>query len=364
MLTLLKNLECYTPRYIGKNDILICDAKIYKIAPRIDGCALIETAADCDGLCAFPGLVDQHVHIAGGGGEEGFSSRTAEMDAMDIIEAGVTTVAGLLGADGTARSLEALYAKAKSLEEQGLTAYIYTGSYSAPPVTLTGGIVRDLVLIDKVIGVGELALSDHRSSHPDARTLLKIASDAHLGGLLGKKAGVLHIHFGDGKKGLAPLAALMAESDLPSGMFVPTHLNRSMKLFGQAVSHCAAGGRIDLTAGEAEGLPVPDAVQMLAQSGADLSLVTVSSDAGGSGPGGTGRVRPLFDDIVSIIKDKSLPPETAFSLATQNPATVLGLYPGKGTLRAGGDADILITDKGYQIRAVYCAGKPLYQNSR
>lgn len=365
MLTLLKNLECYAPEYIGKNDILICAGKIYRIAPRIDavGCGLISDAVDCEGLCAFPGLVDQHMHIAGGGGEEGFSSRTAEMDAKEILAAGVTTVVGVLGADGTARSPETLYAKAKALEEQGLTAYIYTGSYSAPPVTFTGSIVRDLVLIDKVIGVGEIALSDHRSSHPDGPTLLKIASDAHLGGLLGGKAGVLHLHFGDGKKGLAPLSSLIADSDLPPGMFVPTHQNRSLRLLEQAVAHCASGGRVDLTAGETAGVPVPDAVQMLLQSGADPSLITVSSDAGGSGAGGAGRVQPLFDDIVRCIKDKGLAPEMSFSLVTQNPAKTLCLYPRKGALREGSDADILITDMGYAVKRVYCAGRLVLDNS-
>jgi len=360
MLTLLKNLECYAPEHIGKNDILICAGKIYKIAPRMDnaGCGLIESADDCDGLLAFPGLIDQHVHIAGGGGEQGFSSRTSEMDATDILAAGVTTVVGLLGADGTTRSLESLYAKAKALEEQGLTTYIYTGSYSTPPVTLTGDIVRDLVLIDKVIGVGEIALSDHRGSHPDGPTLLKIASDAHLGGLLGKKAGVLHLHFGDGERGLAPLASLIADSDLPPGMFVPTHQNRSLQLLEQAVAHCTAGGRVDLTAGETAGVPVPDAVQTLMWGGADPSLVTVSSDAGGSGAGGgAGSIQPLLDDIVCCIRDKGLSPELAFSLVTQNPARLLCLYPRKGVLRQGSDADILITDADYAVKRVYCAGR-------
>lgn len=366
MLTLLKNLECYCPDYIGKNDILICADKIYKIAPRIacDDRSLFESVADCGGLCAFPGLVDQHVHITGGGGEEGFLSRTAEPGTEDILAAGVTTVAGLLGADGTARSLEALYAKAKALEEQGLTAYIYSGSYAAPPVTFTGDIVRDLVLIDKVIGVGELALSDHRSSHPGAAMLLKIASDAHLGGLLGKKAGVLHLHFGDGKNGLDPLLEIVNGSDLPVGMFVPTHQNRSPRLLAQAQAYCLSGGHIDLTAGETAGVPVPDAVQRLIRGGADLTRVTVSSDAGGSVPGGgAGRIQSLFDDIVSCVRDKGMTPETAFSLATENPAKLLRLYPRKGTLREGGDADILITDRDYGVRRVYCAGRLLLERS-
>jgi beta-aspartyl-dipeptidase (metallo-type) len=115
----------------------------------------------------------------------------------------VTTAVGLLGADGHARHLEGLYAKAKELESRGITTYIYSGSYEIPPVTLTGSLVKDLILVDKVIGAGEIAVSDHRSSQPELTDLLSVFSKAHIGGLLGGKAGVVHLHIGDGKEGSA-----------------------------------------------------------------------------------------------------------------------------------------------------------------
>jgi beta-aspartyl-dipeptidase (metallo-type) len=216
------------------------------------------------------------VHITGGGGEQGFASRTPEIEPAEILAAGVSTVAGLLGADGCTRSLEALYAKAGALEAAGITSYIYSGSYAVPPLTFTGNLSKDLVLIDKVIGAGEIAISDHRSSQPPLNALLSLASQSHLGGLIGGKAGVVHFHVGDGKSGLAPLLQIIEQSDLPVSMFVPTHLNRSTPLFEQASSYLKAGGNIDLTAGEKVGISVPDAVERLIKAGMDMSRVTVA----------------------------------------------------------------------------------------
>ena len=70
-----------------------------------------------------------------------------------------------------------------------------------PPVTFTGSVRDDIVFLDPVIGVGELALSDHRSSQPTQDELLRIASDAHVAGMISGKAGILHLHLGDGERG-------------------------------------------------------------------------------------------------------------------------------------------------------------------
>lgn len=365
MLTLLKNLDCYCPNHIGKNDVLICGDKIYKIKPNIEinDVSLLENIYDCDGLYGFPGIIDQHVHIIGGGGEDGFNSRVAEIDFNNIINAGVTTLVGLLGADSCTRSMKSLYAKAKSLEIQGLTTYIYSGSYSVPPVTLTTNIINDLVLIDKVIGIGEIAIADHRSSHSSINELLKISSDAHLGGLLGNKAGVVHLHVGDGKDGLSDLLQLINLSDLPIEGFVPTHVNRNNALFQQAIDFCNSGGNIDLTAGETAGITVNDAIRKLINDKIDTSKVTVSSDSNGSIPsGGVSNIKTLFDDIISCIVKGEINPEIAFSLVTENVAKILKIFPKKGTLSEKSDADILITDKNYEIKKLISMGKLLLNN--
>jgi beta-aspartyl-dipeptidase (metallo-type) len=214
------------------------------------------------------------------------------------------------------------------------------------------------MLIDKVVGAGEIAVSDHRSSNPGARELTKVAAQVHLGGLLAGKAGVLHLHVGDGKNGLEVIRQVLAESDLPPEMFVPTHVNRNRLLFRQAAEYWRGGGNIDLTAGEEAGLSVPEAVGQLAGQGISLSRVTVSSDAGGSVPsGGTGPIGALYSDFVEIIRQSVLPPEEAVRLFTEYPAAVLKLFPKKGALREGSDADILLTDENYGLRMLFTMGR-------
>lgn len=359
MLTLLRSVRCFCPQPAGERDIVLAGGRIHRITRpgEIEGGPVFDEIYDCRGLTAFPGFVDQHVHVCGAGGEQGFGSRLPELEAAEILNAGVTTVVGLLGADGVTRRMEELYAKAKSLEAQGLTTYIYSGSYACPPVTLTGSLLRDMVFIDKVLGAGEIAISDHRSSDPDIRELVRIASEVHLGGLLAGKAGVLHLHLGDGRNGLGPVAGLLEETDLPAGMLVPTHVNRNPDLFKEAVSYCKGGGNIDLTAGEQDGLSVADAVRALGAEGAGLSRTTVSSDAGGSTPGGKpGEIGALYNDFLEIIKQPVLPVPEAVRLFTENPAAVLKL-PGKGALKEGADGDILITDGGYNIKMVFAMGR-------
>ncbi|NLF46231.1 MAG: beta-aspartyl-peptidase, partial [Syntrophomonadaceae bacterium] len=172
MFTLLKNGYCFSPDYMGKKDILIVYDKIAVIADEIppDKYGEVEVI-DCRQCLVCPGIIDQHVHITGGGGEQGPVSRIPEIMFSEIIEAGITTVVGVLGFDSITRNIAGLLAKARALEAEGLTTYIYTGSYGSPTETLTGRVLTDIVLLDKVIGVGEVAIADYRSNHPSLEDL-------------------------------------------------------------------------------------------------------------------------------------------------------------------------------------------------
>lgn len=367
MIVLLRNIELYTPAYIGRRDIIIAGEKIYKIL-ECNTCDLPDQwikKVDCKGFSAFPGLVDGHVHITGGGGESGFGSRISEINISDILSAGITTVVGLLGADAQSRCLTALYAKACALEQQGIGTFIYSGSYSVPIVTFTGDITTDLVLIHKVIGAGEIAISDHRSSYPDLRALLELASKCHLGGLLSGKAGLLHIHVGDGKAGLRPLLELLDQCDLPLTLFLPTHVNRNPVLFEQAMYYAKRGGYIDLTSGEEIGIPVPDALVALIAQGVDLSHVSISSDANGSTPSGSaGKIQTLYEDVFRAITDKNIPPQTVIPLVTENAARRIQKYPAIGGLFEGSFADILVTDPSFRIAKLFCKGSVMVDNGQ
>jgi beta-aspartyl-dipeptidase (metallo-type) len=372
MFKILRGGDCYTPDYIGTKDILMAFGKIIKIEDSIPVQGLWDVEEfDCTNKYIFPGIIDQHVHITGGGGEEGPGSRIPELMLSELLKAGISTVVGVLGVDDITRNVANLLAKARSLQLEGATTYIYTGSYGVPTATLTGKSISDMVLIDKVIGIGEIAIADYRSSHPTVQMLKEIAYEAKVGGMISSKAGVVHIHVGEGKDGLGSLFELVEESDFPVEMFVPTHLNRSKNLFEQAKTYAKLGGVIDLTAGEKPGkaVSVPEALEDLIKCGIDMGKVTVSSDGNGSMPAegnngsGVGSVAALFNDIKSSIIDKKINISTALKTVTENVAHVLKLYPAKGTVKVGSDADILVTDKrSFAIDSMFIGGNTYIQN--
>lgn len=382
MFTLIKNAEIYSPDQMGVNDVLIAGSKIAAIQPNISIPKGLPDLMEIDGSRKLlaPGFIDQHVHIAGGGGEGGPVSRTPEITLSKLTLAGVTTVIGLLGVDGITRSIAELLAKARALEEEGITAYIYTGAYEIPTRTLTGNVRSDLVLIDKVIGTGEIAISDHRSAQPTLEMLTKLASESRVGGLLGKKPGIVHIHIGDGKQGLSLLFEIMKNTDIPITQFVPTHVNRLDRLFDEAVEFLKLGGNIDLTAGitkeneSPHALEVHEALEHLVEVKANLDRVTVSSDANGSMPRfdkdgriigiGIGSITELWKDIAKAVRKKVIPLPTALALVTRNVAELLKLSPAKGIIAVDSDADIVLLDKDYNIDTVIAKGKLMVQNGQ
>src|SRR5690606_23628728 len=196
----------------------------------------------------IPGLIDAHVHVTGGGGEAGFHTRAPAPPLSRYTTAGVTTVVGLLGTDDLTRTTGGLLAQVRALRAEGLTAYAWTGGYHLPPTTLTGSIRGDIVHLAEVIGFGELAISDHRSSQPTFEEVVRVASECHVAGLMTGKAGVLHLHLGDGERGLGLVRRALDETELPPRTFHPTHVNRRRALFDEALALTARGVTIDVTA--------------------------------------------------------------------------------------------------------------------
>jgi beta-aspartyl-dipeptidase (metallo-type) len=377
---LLKNADVYVPAAAGRADILAAGGRILRVEPSIQLPSQYVDEVDASALIAVPGFIDAHVHIMGGGGEGGFATRTPELLLSDAVAGGVTTVVGCLGTDGVTRTPAGLLAKAKSLEEEGLSTFIYTGHYAVPVQTITGGIERDLLLIDKVIGVGEVALSDHRSNQPTFDEFARLAAEARRGGILSGKAGVVNVHMGDGRRGLSMLRRLIEETEIPATQFLPTHIGRNPHLFEEGLAYAKAGGLVDFTTStvpaflEDGEVKCSAGLRRMLDAGVDAANITFTSDGQGSLPDfdeqgrlrrlELGRVTSLFAEVRDAVRGEGLPLGTALQVITSNPARILKLR-GKGELAAGADADIVLLDAAtLGIEGVIAKGRWLMRDRR
>lgn len=371
MLELLSNARLYAPRPQGVVHLLIAAGRVLWIGekiPSIDSdIELVVT--DAEGRIVAPGLIDGHAHITGGGGESGYSSAVPALPISRFTGAGVTTAVGLLGTDDTIRNTAQLVAQARSLCEEGLSAYCYTGGYHVPPMTLTGSVRTDIVHIDRIIGVGELAISDHRSSQPTLDELLRIAADAHVAGLMTHKAGIVHLHLGDGERGLALVRDALQSAEIPPRVFNPTHVNRRAALFEEALALVERGCTVDLTAypgGEdGDGWSAESALLRYYERGCSAERITVSSDGGGCLPvfDSDGRVSRMDTGdpgtlltTLQRVFDQSVALEVALAAFTSNVANILRL-PHKGRLEVGSDADLMVLNEDLTLWGTMARGR-------
>ena len=360
----IRNAEVYAPEPLGKLDLLLGGGRVLQmgpsLAPGLDGVEVV----DADGLIALPGIVDQHVHITGGGGERGFSSRVVELSATDLLSCGVTTVVGVLGTDSVTRSVQSLLAKTKALKELGMSAYCLTGAYDLPSPTITGSVKEDVAWIDEILGV-KVAFSDHRCAQPTQEELTRLAAHVRLAAITANKPGVVHIHTGIGKDGLGMIFRILEDSDLPVRHFRPTHVEN---VIDDAVRLAQMGGMIDFTADDDTELTCSQLLEAESK-GAAWDRITMSSDAGGSIPVwnerremigmGVGKPDTLLQVTKALWKHHGMPLEKALSLITTAPADGLMLTR-KGRLTPGADADVLLTDGNLAPRQVFAGGRRLW----
>ena len=374
MITMLKGAEVYTPEAIGIRDLWVAGSEVIAMdrsLPRPPE-ALTTEVLDLDGARLIPGLIDAHVHVTGGGGEDGPATRVPRLGLSRLTRAGITSVVGVLGTDGTTRTIRDLVATTLGLREQGLSAWCYTGSYQIPPITLTGSVRDDIVFIDPIIGVGEVALSDHRSSQPTLDEFARLSADAHVAGLISGKAGVVHVHMGDGKRGFDLINRTLAETELPPSLFHPTHVNRQRWLFEQAGALATQGVTVDVTAfpGDDESYSAPEAISRWIHAGYPKDRLTCSSDGAGCLPvfDDSGRVCSMDIGQPSALSDtlRDLVQEghdlaTILPFFTTNVATVTGLSF-KGRIRAQAEADLVVLRDDASVHSVMSRGNWLVRD--
>ncbi|MGL2999839.1 beta-aspartyl-peptidase [Flavobacterium sp. RSSB_23] len=370
MLKLIQNATVYAPEFLGKKDILIAGEKIVAIEDAIAVSTLFSEVIDFKGKIVTPGLIDQHVHITGAGGKHGFGSMTPEIMLSEFIACGTTTVVGLLGTDGSARSIKTLYAKAKSLESEGISSYILTSYFGLDAVTFTQSIQDDMIFIDKVVGC-KVAISDERSSYPEAIDLLRELKQVRVGGLIAGKKGILHIHLGALSSRMDVLLELVQKYEFPIEHISPTHVGRTLPLFEQAIEFAKLGGMIDITSGGTKYTDPYKSVLYALEKGVSIDKMTFSSD----GNAGIGIVNeqgvtigfkkaPIhlnLKQVVLLVQEGKLPIEQAFKLITSNPAKNLALKH-KGSIKVGFDADFCAFTNDLQLTDVIARGKQMMKD--
>ncbi|MFH1008450.1 MAG: amidohydrolase family protein, partial [Candidatus Latescibacterota bacterium] len=333
-----------------------------------------------------PGFIDLHDHFLGGGGGTGFASRVPQIQLSQFMRAGITTAVAGLGFDATTKQLEALLGVAKGLEEEGMTTYIYCGATCTHPiVTFTGQISRDMVLIDKVIGVGEVSLSEMgpslESMGPGYEYIARLAAEVFQAGRMTGKAGVVCLQVPAVKRGLDPLFDILETTGLPPAVFIPAHANSRQWYFDQVMRFAKLGGWCDLTSSYTSQTSHPGSIKpsraLVAALKADVPLdrITMSTDGGGGFPlhdKTTGKAKgthylsvgTMHTELRDMVLRERIPLSEALQVITSNPARALKLSGRKGALAEGLDADLVIMDKDLNIDAVYARGRQMVKGGK
>ena len=383
MVTIIRNAKVYQPEYAGVKDILILGDRIAAVGEHLRadfGGSLEVQEINGEDMAAVPGFIDSHEHILGGGGEGGFHTRTPEASLGDLVRNGITTVVGCIGTDGVGRDMAALLAKAHALENEGITTYAYAGSYQVPVHTLTDSLMKDIMMLDKVIGVGEVAVSDHRSSQPTFEEFARIAADARVAGMLSGKAGIVNVHLGDSERRLDLIRRVIHDTEIPASQFLPTHVNRNEALFEECLDFAAEGGTIDFTGNEdidywetiCDEVRVCRGIRRLLERGISSDRFTISSDGQGSMPVfnaqgeyqgiGVGKASCLLKEVRECVQKEDIPLETAIKGITCNPASILKLDR-KGRIKEGFDADICLLEEGtLKLNTVIAKGQVMVKD--
>ncbi len=376
MLAVLRNCHVFSPTDQGVKDILIAGERIAMVADSLPPLPISEVVeVDCQHRRVVPGFIDSHVHMLGGGGSNGAQTRGPEVMLTEFTLWGTTTAVGLLGADGLTRDLLGLLAKARSLEFEGLSTYILIGAYDVPHPTFTGSLKTDMMLIDKALGAGEIAIADARSSQPTVEEIIRIGADANIAGRLTGRGGIVNIHVGAGKQGIQLLIDAIEQSDLSPSVYLPTHCGRASGLLDQVVRWGMNGGPIDLTTHRRipGTVPVPEALRYLLSKQVPIERISMSSDGGGVFPHLTDahgnpdmaiwETKLLHFEFKSMLEE-GFGLDTAVRLAATNPARHLRLYPRKGNIAKGSDADIVVLNDDHTVEKVIARGRLMVDHGK
>jgi beta-aspartyl-dipeptidase (metallo-type) len=357
---LIENGELYCPEPRGRGSVLIANSLIEKVGEvdrrALDALGVEYEAIDATGCVVIPGLLDPHEHLLGGSGEGSLALQSPMLFLHEIVPAGITSVVGTLGVDTTMKTIAGLLARVKALAEEGLEAWMWTGGYNVPPTTVMGSIRADLMFIDKVVGAGEVAISDERSLNQSRQDLASLVRDTHVGGLLSGKAGVTHFHVGEEDTRLAPLREIIEDYQVRPEWLYPTHVQRNAKLLDEAIELAKAGAHLDF---DTVAQDLAKWFRYYLDHGGPLDRLTISSDAD------SGHPMIYFEQFRSLVLREGYPLERVLPIVTLNPARAVKLDGRKGTLEPGKDADVVVLGRDtLDVREVIARGNRMMRDGR
>ena len=366
---LIKNAEVFAPEKLGRRDIFIAGGRIVAMEESLEGLSVpgLETIDAC-GAIVTPGLIDQHIHVTGGGGEGGWKSRCPELVFSELVKAGVTTFLGVT--DSMSRSIENLLAKVRGLKQEGASGWMWTSNYSYPVTTITDSVKTELFAIPEVLGV-KIALGDHRCSFPSMEEVRSIVADVRVAGMLTGKTGFVHVHLGDYTSSFDIFDGIVA-SGLPIKHIRPTHVARHPAVFERAMGFAKQGGWIDITTGASCCFDHPaQAVVEAIAAGVDPTHITLSTDGHGSVPRfndkgemvglGVGGVDGNLKETIRLIRDHNMPIEQALTFTTSNVAGALGIK-GHGVIETGACANACLFTEDFELKGVFARGREMMRD--
>jgi len=235
--------------------------------------------------------------------------------------------------------------------------------------------MKDICCIDEVIGVGEVAINDHRSSFAGVDAFRRVTAEARVAGILSGKAGIINVHLGDGAHYFEDIYTVLEQSELPISQFLPTHCNRNPEIFIKSIEYGLKGGNLDFTTSttpefiEEGEVPCSVGLDRMLKAGVGIEKITFTSDGQGSLPKfdasgafvglDVGRLSSLYDAVKESVQVIGIPFEQAIRVITTNPAERLKLK-NKGRLEVGLDGDCVLVDSvTLEITDVIAKGKPM-----
>ena len=360
-------------------DAIGADEALQPLAPGLP-------VTDLHGHWVLPGFVDLHVH---GGGGTSFTEGTAD-DARRAAEfhrghGSTTIVASLVTAP--LADLEARAAILAALAGQGVIAGIHLEGPFLSTIRCGAQDPRHMLAPDMAAferlhtaAAGHLRVITIAPELPGASALIKAAARAGVTAAAGHTdatadvtsaavdIGVSHAtHLFNGMRPLhhrepGPVGALLDRDEVTCEVIADgVHLHDTVI---RLAARAAGPGRLVLVTDAMAAAGMPEGSYRLGSTRVDVAG-GVARLAGGGEPGATGAIAgstATMADLVRHAVAAGLPVTAVAAAASTTPARVLGLGDRTGALRAGLDADLVVCDEEFRLRAVMRHGEWLTGN--